>query len=333
MGYYTVPADYYSSAGSSDEDHTFMAQTLKTFPYYWWDKSKTTGCVCDPGYGDSDCSKMTCPYATDVMAVRPDLSVEVKNQKQSIYFVNDLRLDATDTATMNGKSFALSFKSKLNETFTTRPLVIDTSSKANFQDFLLNVQFEMMLLPTKVIDKVKVTGQLISLGLAAATPVYFQSDGITLIPASATGANTCSANCNVWPPAFASGGATDVVGLNKDVGIQVVADIAVTGYTNAVMVTSVVSYGFSMNFEFTGDNVQGPQNLLMVKAYKCGDGCSPKVDGLTLRPQSMVVLETQKSDLNSYECGRRGKCDYTTGMCTCFSGYTGASCNIITALV
>ena len=350
MGFYTVPADYYSSS-TAPADHTFVPQALKTFPYYWWDKSKSTGCVCDPGYGDSDCSKMTCPYATDVMAVRTDLSVVAKNQKQSIFFVNDLQVDAADTTTMNGKSFALSFKSKLNETFTTRPLVVDTTSATTFADFLLNVQFELMLLPAKVIDKVVVTGNLISsttsAGVTGSTPlpVFIQNDGVTVVPAANLIGGTytsvaCTVNCIIWPLAFASGAATNVVGINTDTNIQTVADLATTdcaaGKTTCstgVKVTKVKSFGFYLTIEFTGDNVQGPQNLLSVKSYACKDGCTPRLDGLALRPQSMVVMETQKSDLNSYECGRRGKCDYTTGMCTCFSGYTGASCNIITALV
>lgn len=357
MGYSTVPADYYSSSSSKPAMHTFMPQTLKTFNnYYCWDKTKTTGCVCDPGYGDFDCSKVTCPYATDVMAVRTDLNLAAMNQKQSIFFVNDLQKDASDSTTMNGKSFALTFKSKLNETFTTRPLVVDTSSAADFADFLLNIQFELMLLPAKVIDKVKVTGSLISsttsTSVATGAPVYFLKDGITPMTVTAVSGPTdpCSTagTCNVWPPAFSSGAATNVVGLNTDASIQTVADACVTDIVTGVVtcatclgsacatgvkVTAVSSFGFYLDIEFTGDNVQGPQNLMSVKAYSCGDGCTPQLTGLSLRPESMVVLETQKSDLNSYECGRRGKCDYTTGMCTCFSGYTGASCNIITALV
>ena len=78
--------------------------------------------------------------------------------------------------------------------------------------------------------------------------------------------------------------------------------------------------------EFNGDGVMGPQNLLVVEANKCGDGCSPKLDGLSLLSYSgsdagdrlSFVSEKQSADYNSYECGRRGKCDYNTGLCECF---------------
>jgi len=90
-----------------------------------------------------------------------------------------------------------------------------------------------------------------------------------------------------------------------------------------------------VNVTFTGDNVQGPQHKLTVMAYSCGDGCTPKVSGLVdyLAPGSQNITEVQLSDYNSFECGRRGKCDYETGVCNCFAGYSGPTCGTISCLV
>merc|ERR1711988_819838 len=63
--------------------------------------------------------------------------------------------------------------------------------------------------------------------------------------------------------------------------------------------TNFNSETVSISIAFIGASVQGPQNLLMVESAKCG---------------------------------RRGKCDYDTGVCECFEGYTGLQCQIQTSL-
>merc|ERR1711968_344537 len=107
-----------------------------------------------------------------------------------------------------------------------------------------------------------------------------------------------------------------------------------SGHTFALTFTS------KLNKTFTGENVQGPQNLLTVKSILCQDGCTPKLSGLELQVTNSAesytaqqVKELTLADYNSYECGRRGKCDYTSGICECFSGYTGLACGTITSLV
>jgi hypothetical protein len=256
--------------GGKMPDDFFNTEPWNTFPYYQWDKFKSTSCVCDPEWGDYDCSKRMCPYGTDAMDHRNDLVRAARYQIQSIelfansaYSVTTAKADWTATASaavpgastlINHKTFALTFKSKLNETFTTQPIVM-VAEHANFHNFILSVKSALQALPNKVIDKVDVAGD---------------TNGVDLV---------------------------------------------------------------HLNITFSGDNVQGPQYLLAVQSASCGAGCTPLVSGLELRNQWETILEVQNSDFNSYECGRRGKCDYTSGLCQCFEGYTGIACNTITALV
>lgn len=239
----------YATVYQDFEKGNFFEEEPKTFTYYQWDGSKTRGCVCDPEYGDIDCSKRMCQYGTDVMDQREDTSVAGKYQVQSLIFTPDAQTNIVAEYT-----FALTFTSQLNETFTTIPIVYYTDA-SDFHKFILNIQKALEGLPNRVIDKVEVHG------------------------------------------------------------------------TNVGLLQTTV------NITFVGNNVQGPQHLITVRDIVCGDGCSPKLTGLRLEPGTNNVTQIQASDYNSFECGRRGKCDYATGLCQCFAGYTGLSCNVITSLV
>jgi hypothetical protein len=299
-----MPADY--SVGD------YLVQDAKTFAdtYYDWDLGKTRGCVCDPEYGDVDCSKRLCPYGTDVMDIRDDMLITGKHDIHRFilqpYNYESGGNEVTDDdfgSQIAHQTFALSFKTKLNETFTTIPIYVPPMNVAinqkNLHVLVLDIQAALENLPNNVIDKVEVHGGI------------FRGENI------------------------------------------------------------------GINVTFVGENVQGPQHPLQVRAYQCADGCTPKISGLDLylsdseafsRPFSFgsnkdddkdddtvfspgsgdkngnldffndnniyqYIAEVQQSDYNSFECGRRGKCDYTSGICSCFAGYTGNACNTITALV
>ncbi len=235
----------------NDYSNKYFEDDAKTFAYNQWDNRKIRGCVCDATYGDVDCSKRLCPYGTDVLDVRDDLLVSTK------YQVQELRFQASNSLTLlTAKTFALTFKSRLNETFTTIPIAFD---ETDLPDLTHDIQLALLNLPNRVID-----------------------------------------------------------------GITVAAAMSYT--TNQVVV----------NVTFTGPSVQGPQHMIIVEDYECGAGCTPKIDGLELQTRygrlSSNATEIRLADYNSYECGRRGKCDYSSGLCTCFTGYTGDNCNTLTTL-
>jgi len=237
---------------------SYFSDDYPSFPYYYWDKTKTRGCVCDPEWFDVDCSKRMCPYGNDVMDHRMDLTATRLYQKQRIEFHSLERSSGlADTEYTEDRTFALTFKSKMNETFTTQPIQWQVATPTKRRETELAIEYALKSLPNRVIDSVSVT----------------IGDG------------------------------------TKDTFVE---------------------------FEFNGAHVQGAQNLLKVRTAECLDGCTPYITGLMLAPVGLNknnVTETQLADFNSFECGRRGKCDYDSGICECFDGYTGLACNTVSALV
>lgn len=244
-------------------DNSHLGSYPIKVPYYDWDKTRTRLCVCDPLYTGADCSKRMCPHGNDVMDVRDNLLVAEKKHKQYITLIED-----DDTfADTDVQTFALTFKSRLNETYTTYPISFDKTSLAEKVDLRDDIHLALLSLPNRIIDG-------------------------------------CSVN--IYSKMVNDGPDTTEV---RQTDIEIV---------------------------FTGAAVQGPQNLIMVEDVLCEEGCSPRLTGLKLQHktgyfQSNITV-TQDPDMNSYECGRRGKCDYETGLCECFLGYTGESCNIQTDL-
>lgn len=275
------------------EDGSFLSQKAHTFggDYVKWDAEKTRGCVCDPEWGDADCSKRMCMHGNDIMDQRQDLTAARKFHTQHIQMVVNVDDDVTDAQTTTftaSNTFALTFTSRLNESFTTIPIVWDRTS-GGFNDMLKDVEHALESLPNKVIDDVHVAGSW-----------YTANDG-----------------AEAWTSSHPQTLSTDAGEVAKR-------------STNSIY----------LNVTFTGENVQGPQNLLTVKTTRCQDGCTPKLTGIEMMVHkdsaaytTQKVMEVELADYNSYECGRRGKCDYSTGICECFSGYTGLSCGTITSLV
>jgi hypothetical protein len=235
-----------------------------------WDADRARACVCDAGWSGINCAARMCPYGNDVMDQRLDTSDTRVSQVQTIRFNMGGRdgqgntTSGASVADMVAKTFALTFTSKMNETFTTKPIQLTAATSAGYTTLATAVSSALSELPNQVISGVTTT---------------------------------------VTSPASASN-------------------------TSPYLLIKVT---------FDGASVQGRQNLLEVSTNPCADGCTPKIDGLTKlvtgTNTTSFIVESTAADYNSYECGRRGKCDYDTGLCSCFEGYTGEACASLTALV
>lgn len=273
LGFQSTYGNYYAGAAGDD-----FGQRPKTFAVSDWDNHKSMACVCDPKWTGEDCSRRMCPKGNDIMAhMTSNVDASSDNQKQAITFTVDTVVRAPligDATDLLSKSFALTFISTLNETYTTYPIVIPSTDSV----------------PTSCISS------------------------------------------NAYTPACCTILADSVNSALLKLPHRVI-DAATT--TCAPVSTT----GFTLTVEFTGEAVKGPQNLIQVEDYLCDAGCTPKLaKGASLildhfSATKSTVSESTPSEFNNYECGRRGKCDYTSGICECFDGYYGESCNLQTALV
>jgi hypothetical protein len=276
LGVGSAPGNYWGLSKAGQELSTEY-KTFENLAAHLWDHHKSMACVCDPGYIDVDCSRRMCPKSNDIMDERLGIYAMSRNQVQNITLYGaGLTGNGTGSVLSEfyNRTFALTFKSTLNESYTTIPIMISEKSSAARTADALKAAAEIALksLPNKVITNVKV-----DVTLAYERREYTPSN---------------------------------------DNGIAFL----------------------NMNVEFTGSSTLGPQNLLVVETNPCGAGCTPQITGLNLMstaPNGTLSFVTEKvaSDFNNYECGRRGKCDYESGLCSCFAGFTGQACSIQTALM
>merc|ERR550537_389610 len=131
-------------------------------PVGMWDTKKTMGCECDPLWTDADCSRRMCPKGTDILHERTDASGTALYQEQTIVLAMP-GYDTTNGAVvydaigdLEGTSFALTFKTTLNETFTTYPLVFESTTTPTTMAAAIETALES--LPNGVVDDVEVTG-------------------------------------------------------------------------------------------------------------------------------------------------------------------------------
>jgi hypothetical protein len=256
-----------------------------------WDSERARTCVCDAGFSGLSCLDRMCPVGNDILDTRSNLNINAVDQVQRIaLYVGkrdqiDLFKTTIDAEDFMAQTFALTFTSKLNESYTTLPISLGTiaGTPAGSDYTTLNgaVEAALLSLPNKVINGVTVTS---------------------------------AAQVAAWDDTVSGAATTDKQEFN-------------------------VGRGIVMDITFTGTSVEGNQNLIEVSANPCGAGCSPRIDGLDLQSYfvdnrtNSFVMQTQAADFNSFECGRRGKCDLDTGICDCFEGYTSEACTTMSSLV
>jgi len=360
-----------------------------------WDSGKVRMCVCEPGYTDIDCSRRMCPKGNDVMDERQNLETSLKYQTQRVTLiaagalgdgkmtVTGCGADAayTDAATdacfvdLVGKSFALTFTSKLNQSYTTKPIIVQdiagatpaTQAGAELTTSMA-VQSALHELPNYVVDSCDVTCTYeYAVGVDALYPsvkcdVKFDGGSVAgpqylleveadkcdsgCTPQLSSPVQLKSAQVTAGAADFKTGSTTTADGSGAVIADSVTtittaaaADLgdgtnppALPFYIQIVdevlKVTAISGEDIDVTRGAAGTTAAEIADGATISTLSAGyDGASPSADPLS------SVAESVQADYNSFECGRRGKCDYSSGECECFEGYMGDRCQTQTALI
>jgi len=326
----TDVGDGFKWTGNLPTTDKFQAQ----FPLLW-DAHKTRGCKCDAKWSGLDCSVRMCPRGdypqyfalqkksetqaiiiTNVFTPATDRTHKVPNQgtvsttdKTDVGYKEDpVTAGGSDWGderpygvAQNGE-FALTFRSTLNEEFTTITLNAYNLTEEALEDALNS-------LPNKVIEDAHVT-----LFRNIKFNLNEDPDDMEILGSKTEGVDN-SASTKLYKK-------NAVYPYTEE---QNIADFNYTWYANDLVM--LVTYAGSMT--------QGDQYALECKTAYCSDGCQPKLQNpLDFRIGSECIVKNnyENSISTNWECSGRGECS-TDGVCQCYQGYTDEYCSTRTAII
>jgi len=99
-------------------------------------------------------------------------------------------------------------------------------------------------------------------------------------------------------------------------------------------VLTIATVGAASNIATTNCAARVARHVITLDSMPTASATSTAKTLLYTSPVgSCSVSETTKGTYESYECSNRGACDGKSGLCTCYEGYSGQSCQTQTVLV
>jgi len=328
--------------------------------YNAWDLHKTTKCVCDPGFSGPSCSLRECPRGADPV----QNAQVVTNSIQGIYWNSYFLGTATDIDTsvefLKDKPskvyYTLTFTDEFDDEWVTQLLTVDYTSTCA-------VAGDCISYPQATPAKLETYAEAINNSLAALPNEAVNNHYVWTVGQVLDAIGDVDTN-SYYPEANYAGQSVFVDSLNFRLDLQVVPDFCLDdafvrgtdhiaglctfvkinnpGKQNALQVKGWytptgdidgVDYTFeTLNFGAT-NFVDDHAALIAGSGDALTDGPLVVVDDVQgdrvwNGDDGDVTFDFTANNIRDLDvCSKRGVCDYSTGLCKCFSGYSGVRCD------
>lgn len=333
-----------------------------TMDYNAWDLHKTAKCVCDPGFSGPSCSMRECPRGADPVENAQVVTTSIQGIYWNSYYADSI--DSADLAIgfLQDKPekvyYTLTFVDEFDDEWVTQLLTVDYVSNCDtvtdedcisypladidaIEGYAEAVNNSLAALPNEAINNqyVWTTGHELDLANGDANAMaYYPNSGhtgqsiyvnsldfrldLTVVPAHChddtltRAANHISGTCTF----------VKITNPGKQNALQVKGWYTPKGDIDGEPYTfETINFGAT---EFVDNHA-----AISGAAADLIDGPLVVVDDVQSDrtwngDDGDVIFEFTDRNIRDLDvCSKRGVCDYSTGLCKCFSGYSGVRCD------
>lgn len=329
-----------------------------TSSYYLWDRKKTQVCTCDSGYTGIDCSQRICPSGNDPIT-RPTSQSSTTDNAAYFHLLPHSDGDEPEIQTfgyitsLQSGDFALEFTDEFGDKWTTKTMDFLTATAKNVEEAL-------EALPNHVVQDVHVSYRFLNDMVYydnAGTETAVDYTGCSLVDTDddeITDSNACHGLPRMFQITFVTNSGnianlgvrysvTDASGATESDTNGAFTQLATCGdgTLQSSETVSCVFDGYGQATRSMADVIEAigfegtieaalaglTDDYATLNARNAGVYYSGHTDS------RMVVANTGRTGSQENQlCSNRGICDYSTGLCSCFNGFTDDDCSVQNAL-
>lgn len=323
--------------------------------YFAWDLHKTTKCECDPGFSGPDCSLRLCPRGAD-----PVQNAQiVTNSIQGIYWNDYFYTSSDDDDSINFLKdkptkvyYTVTFIDEYDDEWVTQLLSVNYESACDssqncysrvnatiddIESYAEAVNNSLAALPGNVVNNhyVWTTGNTVDESGSVSSYEYYPNSGHSG-ESIYTDSLAFRLDLQVVPDHCYNPTSGHVSGMCTFIKVENPGKqnaLQVKGWYTPMGQLEDTTYSFeTINFGAT-DFAKNHDHVSNSTADVLIDGPLVVVDDVqgdrqwTLSDGDVVFAFIDKNIRDLDVCSKRGVCDFSTGLCKCFSGYSGIRCD------